>query len=91
MFDHTTEGKKIVKEILAIKRGRQQVAKYAMGFCMLTAGSGWNEPALKAAFCNRLNMDVLMELASQDKQVSLDSLIDLMIHLTNLCWNCQVY
>lgn len=42
-------------------------------FCMLAAGSSWNEPALKATFRHGLNNKILTETASCD--MSLDSLI----------------
>lgn len=61
--------------------------EYMLEFCMLTAGTGWNEPALKVAFCQGFDPCVLIELACRDEQISLDALIDMSIHLDNLFWN----
>lgn len=58
--------------------------KYALEFCTIAVGSAWNEPALKAAFWQGLDPRVLTELACQDKQATLDSLIDLSICLDKL-------
>lgn len=52
------------------------MVKYALEFRTLADGSGWNELALKAAFCTGM--------ACHDKELSLDSLIDLVICLDNL-------
>lgn len=56
----------------------------ALEFCILTAESGWNKPALKATFHRGLNVHVLVELVSQDDEAALDSLIDMAIWLDNL-------
>lgn len=54
---------------------------------MLAAGSGWNEPTLKAAFRQGLNSEVLNELACCNEQLTLDFLIDLAIRLDHLLQN----
>lgn len=60
--------------------------------------SGRNEPALKAAFCQRLIVEVLIELACRDNQATWDKLIDLAIWLNNLIhklqqipWTSQIF
>lgn len=72
-------GEKIGEQLLVVKEGRWRAAEYALAFCMLTARSGCNKIALKAAFRNGLNVEVLKELACREEQVSLNSLIDLAI------------
>lgn len=47
----------------------------------VAAESGWNEPALKTAFWQGLNADVLTEFPCKDSKASLDKLIDLAIKL----------
>lgn len=64
------------------------MAEYAMVFRMLTAGSEWNKLALKAAFRQGFNPEVL---ACRDEEVSLNSPIDLTIHLDYLICNRQAY
>lgn len=57
--------------MLAAKQGKRQTAEYALEFHVLAAGSGWNEPVLKATFHRGLDLDVLMELACRDDQITL--------------------
>lgn len=43
--------------------------------------SGWNEPPLYAAFFSQsLNVEVLKDVACKETQVSLDELINMLIH-----------
>lgn len=60
------------------------MTEFALEFCTIAMGSSWNEPALKIAFWQGLDPRVLTELACSDKQTTLDTLIDLSIHLDNL-------
>lgn len=62
------------------------MADYALEFCTLAAESGWNEPALKA-YWQVLNPEILTNLACRDDEATLNSLIDLSIHLDNLLRN----
>lgn len=55
VFDHSLEGKEIVERLLAIKQGNRCTVEYTLEFRTLGVGSGWNKPALKAAFCQGLN------------------------------------
>lgn len=70
---------------------KRNAAEYALEFCTLPVGSGWNKPVLKAIFHQGLNPEVLTELTCRDDKASLDSLIDLAIHLDHLICNCQAY
>lgn len=45
--------------------------------------------ALKVTFRSGLNTEMLTELACQDDQLSLNSLINIDIYLNNLLWNHQ--
>lgn len=74
VFDHASEGK--IFGLMA--------AKYALEFRTLAEESGWNEPVLKADFCQEFNADILTKLACQDHEATLDSIIDLVVHLDNL-------
>lgn len=67
------------------------MAEYALTFHTLTAGSGWNKPAVKAASLQTFNQEVITELACCDDKMSIDSLIDLAIHLGHLICNHQVH
>lgn len=58
--------------------------EHALEFHMLAAESGWNEQALKAVFCQRLNTNVLGQLACCDKEASFDAVTDLIICQENL-------
>lgn len=63
------------------------MAEYALEFHTQVAGSGGNEPALKAMFHQDLDLLILTELACHDEQHILDSLIDLAFKLDNLLPN----
>lgn len=75
------------KTALAIKQGKRRAAEYALEFHIIASGSEWNELALKVEFQQGLNTEVLTELACHDKQMTLNSLIDLATSLDNLIQN----
>ncbi|KAK1789904.1 hypothetical protein P4O66_002235 [Electrophorus voltai] len=52
-------------------------------FCTVAAESGWNPTALMAAFHQGLSKDLKHELVHRDTPASLDSLIDLVLHIDN--------
>lgn len=62
VFDHSPKGWEVGEQLLTVKQGKRQVAEYAHKFHMFTAGSGWNEAALKAVFNQGLNPEILTEL-----------------------------
>lgn len=64
---HSPEGKEIVEKPLDIKQDNQNVSEYALEFRTLVASSGWNKPALKAAYQQELCPDILMELYCHNK------------------------
>lgn len=74
-------------KLLTIKQGKRRVAGYALEFCTIATGSSWNEPALKAAFWQGLNPQVLTELVCQNEQAKVNTLINLAICLDNLLCN----
>lgn len=68
VFNHSSEGVEISNKLLTIKERKRWVGEYALEFHSLAAGSGWNEPALKAAFQQGLDPHVLTVLGCWDKQ-----------------------
>lgn len=83
VFDHAPKGKEWESSCLLFKQGWRHEVDYGLQFCTLAAGSGGNELALKDAFCQGLNTEVLTELACWDDQVTLYSFLDLAICLDN--------
>lgn len=75
--------------MLALSQGN---GRASLKFHILTCGSGWNKSALKSAFHHGLNAESLTKITFRDENMSLDSLIDLAIHLDNLlryrCFQC---
>lgn len=63
---------------------KRNLTEFAVEFCTLAMGSGWNEPLLKAAFHHVLIEEVLTEMACCNEKLTLNSLIDLTIQLDNL-------
>lgn len=72
------------------KQGKKWAAEYALEFRTLVAENDWNEYALKAAFCQGWNLDLLTKLACYDDQVSLKLLIEMNIHLDYLIQDRQL-
>lgn len=91
MFNYAPEGKEISEQLLDVKQGRRQAVDCALEFHKLATRSGWNVSALKFAFCQGLNAEVLPELACLDDQISLDYINDMAIHLDKLLRNHQAY
>lgn len=83
-FNHSPKGKEVGEQVLRFWQGNQSTAEFALEFGTLADGSGWNKPALKAAYHQGLNSDILKELACCDVKSSFNSLIDLSIHLDHL-------
>lgn len=50
VFEHAPEEGEVSKHLLTLSQGNRRAAEYALEFCTLAVGSGWNELALKAAF-----------------------------------------
>lgn len=73
VFDYASE---VSTHILTAKQGNRHVVDYALDFCALIVESTLNEPALKAAFYQGLNPDILTKLTRRDK-ASLAFLLDL--------------
>lgn len=65
---------------MKITQGSRDVVEYALEFRTIAAQSRWNEPALKTAFHQGLNL----ELVCQGGQLTLNDLIDLAIRLDRL-------
>lgn len=61
-FDHAPEEKEIGGKLLSMTKGTQGATEYAMEFKTLASGSGWNEPVLKAAYCQELNIVILFKI-----------------------------
>lgn len=91
VFDHTPTGKEIGEQLLTAKQGGVNAIEYVLELRILTAGSGWNETALKTAFHKGLNHEVLTKLACHYDKMSLDSLIDLAICLDHLIHSHHVH
>lgn len=62
VVDHAQDSKEVGEQV--IKQGYRRAAKYALKLQMLAAESGWNESALKAAFCQGLNNNILNTCSS---------------------------
>lgn len=60
VFDQPAEGKKIREQLLTVTQGNRNASEYALEFRRLTAGSRWNKSALKEAFRQGLNQEVLV-------------------------------
>lgn len=84
VFDHQPEGIEVGEKLLTLQQEDRRVAECVLEFCTLAAESGWNKPALKATFRQRLDPLILTKLACRDEQQTLDSLINLAIGLDNL-------
>lgn len=85
VFDHSLEGKEAGEQLLTILQGSCQVAEYALEFCTIMEGSGWNNTTLKAAFHHRLKPEMPLNwcVAMNPSLLTPDSstLINLAIHL----------
>lgn len=84
VFNHVPEGEEVGKRLMSLTEGQQSMVEFALIFHTLSSESKCNEPALKAAFWQGLNSNILAELACQDDETTLDSLIDMSIKSVNL-------
>lgn len=82
-FCLTRSEEQTAKLLWELKQGNRSVADLAVEFRTLAAESGWNRPALKAAFLQSLNERIKDELAYRDEPESEDDLIDLAIKIDN--------
>ncbi|KAI3356758.1 hypothetical protein L3Q82_003435 [Scortum barcoo] len=65
------------RALLGLRQRSRRVIDYAIEFRTLAADSGWNSPAIKDAFINRLNDDVKDQLAPQEIPAEFEDLVDL--------------
>lgn len=75
------------EQLITVFQGQQSAVEYMLEFSTLAGGSRWNQPVFNPAFQQGLKPDVITELTCHDDKVSLDSLIDLTIHLDQLLLN----
>lgn len=73
VFDHSLEGKEAGEQLLTILQGSCQVAEYALEFCTIMEGSGWNNTTLKAAFHHGLKPEMPTELVCCNEPLTLDT------------------
>ncbi len=83
VFHHTLSGRQASKQLLTLHKRTQSAAEYAIQFCTLAAGSGWNDETLIVCFENGLSEELKDELATRDPVYSLERLIDQVILLDN--------
>lgn len=62
-------------------QGSHDMVDYALEFRTIATRSGWNELALKTAFRQGLNPELVRELACRGEQLTLDDIIDLAVRL----------
>lgn len=55
VFDHSSKCKEIGEGLLSLKQGSLRIGEFDLSFCILAAGSGWNEPTFKATYHQWLN------------------------------------
>lgn len=84
VFDHAPEGKQVSEHVLSLRQGKGRAVAYAFRFRTITAKSGCNISVLIAVYRLGLNEDYINELACCYDTPSLNTLIDLSIHLDNL-------
>ncbi|KAL0203651.1 hypothetical protein M9458_001669, partial [Cirrhinus mrigala] len=84
VFQPTPESSEAGEQIVALRQGHRTAAEYALDFRTLAAQSGWNDGPLKLHYRKGLNSDLQVELACQDKNLSLNQYIDLSIRVDNV-------
>ncbi|KAI3355943.1 hypothetical protein L3Q82_004490 [Scortum barcoo] len=80
LFDHSSPAHE-ARALLGLRQKSRRVIDYAIEFRTLAADSGWNSPAIKDAFINRLN-DIKDQLAPQETPAEFEDLVDLAIRIT---------
>lgn len=81
VFNHPNQGQSSAQRLLHLHKGSSSVADYSIQFCILTAGSSWNEPALVALFRMGLSTEIVLELSCTDADLDLNGCISLAIQL----------
>lgn len=83
VFDHPVDSEDAAQRLLRLRQGQASVAEHSVDFRILAAESGWGETALRGVFLHGLSEAVKDELATCNKSVSLEELIQLAIGLDN--------
>lgn len=84
VFEHAAGGQRPGDQLLSLTQGKATAAEYALQFRTLSAQTNWIEDTLKLLFRQGLSMDLQAELACRDEGSSLNSFIELAIHIDNL-------
>lgn len=61
VFDHLLEGPEIGERLLTLKQSNLSTMEFTLNFHTLAMDSGWNELAVKVAYCQGINTDILMQ------------------------------
>lgn len=83
VFNQSPEGREMGEQLLSLKQGTQSDSEYTLWLPMLAPSSGWNKPALKAAYHQGLNKELFTEIVCRDDHAILDSMINMSICLDN--------
>lgn len=65
VFDHSSKRMEVGELLLTLCQGPRRM--FTLKFRTIAAGSGWNDAALKAAFRQGFNPEVLTEMACRDE------------------------
>jgi len=84
VFEHPEGGKSAGDQLLSLSQGKQTAAEYALNFRTLAAQTNWVEDTLKLLFRRGLSLELQAELACRDEGSSLNTFIELAIHIDNL-------
>lgn len=84
-LEHSLDERETGQELMKVTQGTRDAVEYALEFHTIAARNGWNKLALKTAFRQGLNAELVKELDCRDEQLSLDALIELTICLDQLC------
>lgn len=62
------------EKLLTFTQGGHRAAEYMLEFCIIAAGSGWNEKALNATFRKGFQEDILTEVVCNNEEATLEEL-----------------
>ncbi|MGL5598168.1 MAG: hypothetical protein ACRDDA_08640, partial [Aeromonas sp.] len=89
VFDHSSSSLSVADQLYRLRQGRSSVAEYALRFRTLAAQSGWNPPALIAAYRQGLAIDVRLQMVIFEDTMDLEKFIQRSIQIAQRIAACH--
>lgn len=89
VFDHSTDFSSVSEKLYHLKQGKMSIQDYSLKFRTLAAACGWNERSLLTTYCQDLNPQLRLHLATYSDTIGLERFIQTANQVSNRIRHCN--